>query len=214
MLSSCYWLSRRSDWAPFWCGACVRALGHCSWSIRACACTSAMSCTSGSLGAISTCRWLVGSKLLTWPWWSSAALATAPLDQHLPYCSSCIESPVEELVWIQSDISRMKWKISIRRCVEGWNENYENIKTTLNEFCVSIHRIPYMGIQYTLWGIPDIQHGLSAYALDRSSVFKIYKILVQDRSVCMWPSVCTYTRNLLIASLVPFSNIFAKYLIR
>jgi hypothetical protein len=51
-----------------------------------------------------------------------------------------------------------------------------------------------------------IQRGVSAYTLDRSSVFKIDKILVQDRSVCMRPSVCTYTRDLLIASLAPFSN--------
>ena len=78
-----------------------------------------------------------------------------------------------------------------------------------------------------LWGTPDsvvrrifdstkefgIQRGLFAYALDHLSVFKIIdKILAKDRSVCMWPSVCTYTRDLLIASLVPFSDIFAKYL--
>ena len=55
-------LSGWSVWAPFWRGACVRAPGHCSWSVRAHARTSAASCTSGSLGAISARRWSAGSK--------------------------------------------------------------------------------------------------------------------------------------------------------
>ena len=38
------------------------------------------------------------AKLLTWPWWSSAALVTLLLKWRFsPYCSSCIDSPVEEL---------------------------------------------------------------------------------------------------------------------
>ena len=55
-------LSRRSVWAPFWRGARARAPGHRSWSVRARVHTSAASCTSGSLGAISARRWSAGSK--------------------------------------------------------------------------------------------------------------------------------------------------------
>jgi hypothetical protein len=80
--SSCYRLGRRSDWAPFWCGACARAPGHHSWSVRARARTSAASCTSGSLGPRVNDRRV--AKLLTWPWWSSAALVTAPLETASP----------------------------------------------------------------------------------------------------------------------------------
>ncbi len=49
-----------------------------------------------------------------------------------------------------------------------------------------------------------VQRGVSYYALDHLSVFKIDKLLVQDRSVCMQPYVCTYTSNLLLASPAPF----------
>jgi len=55
-------LSRRSVWAPFLRGARARAPGRRSWSVRARARTSAASCTSGSLGAISARRWSAGSK--------------------------------------------------------------------------------------------------------------------------------------------------------
>ncbi len=70
---------------------------------------------------------------------------------------------------------------------------------------MSIRRIPYVGIRYTSYGTPDsairrifdstkefcIQCGVSAYALDRLSVFKIDKIS-GSRSVCLYATVCLY----------------------
>ncbi len=95
-----------------------------------------------------------------------------------------------------------------------------NIVSTLSEFmCRSVEFLTWgFGILYEEYldsvvrRIFDstkefyMRRVISAYALDCSSVFKIDKILVQDRSVCTRPSVCTYTRDLLIASLAPFSD--------
>jgi hypothetical protein len=50
----------------------------------------------------------------------------------------------------------------------------------------------YVITQKWYWGYLKIWH-----ILGWSPYFKIDKILVQDRSVCVRPSVCTYTRDLL-----------------
>ena len=91
-------LSRRSVWAPFWRGARARAPGHRSWSVRARARTSAASCTSGSLGAISARRWSAGSKTANLALVVLRSSCDSSSDRPLSYGSSCIESPVEELV--------------------------------------------------------------------------------------------------------------------
>ena len=113
----------------------------------------------------------------------------------------------------------------------GWikNENYESIKTTFKWSCVSIRGILYMGIRYTLRGklSEDVSWHLMCTRV--GSIVQTRKFVLIPkrylsfswwaRSVCMlqselmdlWSvrvirSVCTFTRDSLIASLAPFSD--------
>ena len=101
---------------------------------------------------------------------------------------------------------------------DNWKLNYELNMTSFKWMCVSIRRIPYMGIWYTLWGIPDsavsrifdstkefhILCGVSSYyMLDHPSGFKIDKIFyAQVRLVCLYlyVTVCLYLHRRLASS--------------
>ena len=64
-------LSRRSVWAPFWCGARARAPGYRSRSVWACMLNSTATCALGVPRGINCRRWLARSVALAFhagPW--------------------------------------------------------------------------------------------------------------------------------------------------